>query len=166
MSARCGEFGGPIGLPGPEGRCACPPSQRPYRGRKAEPTWASWRVSGVPEPSRLPCMPDRSTGTPASVAPSAGPGPAQAMTRRSSPLRKRWQRTPPVALPFGGYSANGVTLTLATDAPGSAPTRPATVTTTVSPAAPEAGRPAPPAAGSDAPGAPIAPNQTTDAPRD
>src|SRR5215469_15023266 len=135
-----------------------------YWVRIAGPMWASWRVSGVPEPSRLPCMPDRSTGTPASVAPSAGPGPTQAMTKRSSPLRKRWQRTPPVALPFGGYSANGVTLTLAADAPGSAPARPATVTTTVSPAALEADWATPLAAGSGAPRAPTAPNQTTDAP--
>src|SRR5215475_8665654 len=134
--------------------------QRNYAGRLALPMWASWRVSGVPEPSRLPRMPDRSTGTPASVAPSAGPAPTQAMTRRSSPLRRRWQRTPPVALPFGGYSANGVTLTLAADAPGSAPARPATVTTTVSPGAPAPGAPG---WGTPLTAGPIAPNQTTDA---
>src|SRR6516164_6133044 len=115
-----------------------------YRARKAWPMWASWRVRGVPEPSRRPCMPERSTGTPASVAPRAGPGPAQAAIRPPSPLRKRWQRTPPVARPFGGYSAKGVTLTLAAPVPGSAPDLPATVTTTE-------------------PSALIAPNQTTDA---
>ena len=43
--------------------------------------------------------------------PRAGAGPAQASSRVSSPLRKRWQRTPPVARPLAGYSANGVTLT-------------------------------------------------------
>ena len=42
--------------------------------------WASWRVRVVPDPSRLPCMPDRSTGTPDIVAPSAGPGLAAAGT--------------------------------------------------------------------------------------
>ena len=42
-----------------------------------------------------------------------GPGPAQASTSTSSPLRNRWQRTPPVARPLGGYSAYGVTFTLA-----------------------------------------------------
>src|SRR5215472_2451839 len=112
--------------------------------------WASWRVRVMPEPSRLPCMPDRSTGTPDMVAPSAGPGPAQAVTRWSSPLRKRWQRTPPVARPLGGYSAKGVTLTLAAPAPGSAPDLPATVTTTAASAVV----------------VPTAPNQTTDAPDD
>jgi hypothetical protein len=56
------------------------------------------------------------------------PEPIEAMTRLSSPLRKRWQRTPPVALPLAGYSANGVTLTLAPDVPGSAPEWSATVT--------------------------------------
>ena len=41
----------------------------------------------------------------------AGPGPAQASTSTSSPLRNRWQRTPPVARPLAGYSSKGVTLT-------------------------------------------------------
>jgi hypothetical protein len=42
----------------------------------------------------------------------AGAGPAQAATSVSSPLRNRWQRTPPVARPLAGYSCIGVTLTL------------------------------------------------------
>ena len=67
---------------------------------------------------------------PASVAPRAGPGPAQASTSTSSPLRNRWQRTPPVARPLGGYSAYGVTFTVTAAVPGSAPALPATVTTT------------------------------------
>ena len=70
------------------------------------------------------------TGLPVSVAPSAGAAPAQAMTSVSSPLRNRWQRTPPVARPLPGYSCSGVTLTLSPAAPGSAPVLPATVTTT------------------------------------
>ena len=45
-------------------------------------------------------------------------------------MRNRWQRTPPVARPLGGYSAYGVTLTLAAVVPGKAPALPATVTTT------------------------------------
>ena len=38
---------------------------------------------------------------------------AQASTRASSPLRNRWQRTPPVARPLAGYSRYGVTFTVA-----------------------------------------------------
>src|SRR5262249_23379531 len=93
----------------------------------------------------------KSTGTPASVAPRAGPGPAQASTRVSSPLRNLWQRTPPVARPLGGYSRYGVTFTVAAPVPGSARVLPATVTTTGSPS---------PALGP----VPTAPNQAT-APR-
>ena len=52
--------------------------------------------------------------------PAPGPRPAQAKTRVSSPLRNRWQRTPPVARPLGGYSENGVTLTAPGSVPGSA----------------------------------------------
>ena len=52
--------------------------------------------------------------------PGPGAGPAQAKTRVSSPLRNRWQRTPPVARPLAGYSANGVTLTAPGSVPGSA----------------------------------------------
>src|ERR1700722_10150237 len=95
--------------------------------------------------------------TPAPGAPKRGPGPPQAAISSSSPLRNRWQRTPPVARPLAGYSANGVTLTDAPPVPGSAPERPATVTTT-NPASPGPGRLAALAAG------PIAPNQTTLAP--
>ena len=107
----------------------------------------------MPEPSRLPTMPDRFTRVPDSVMPTTGPGPIHARSSPSSPLRNRWQRTPPVARPFAGNSANGVTLTLAAPVPGSAPDRPATVTTTISP-------PAAAASG------PTAPNHTADAPAD
>src|ERR1700722_16767247 len=100
-------------------------------------------------------MSDRSTITPDSVAASTGGGPIQAWIRPSSPLRKRWQRTPPVARPLGGYSENGVTLTDAPPVPGSAPDRPATVTTTASPEEPDE-----PDAG------PRAPNQIAVAPSD
>src|ERR1039458_8806469 len=88
-----------------------------------------WRT-GAPEPSRRPSGGGSGTGVPASVAPRAGPGPAQASTSTSSPFRNLWQRTPPVARPLGGYSAYGVTFTVAAEAPGSAPALPATVTTT------------------------------------
>ena len=54
-------------------------------------------------------------------------------TRRvSSPLRNRWQRTPPVPRPLPGYSANGVTLTRPASVPGRASDEPDTVTTTLS----------------------------------
>src|SRR5215471_13276740 len=101
----------------------------------------------LPEPSRLPVMPDRSTTTPDPVTPMTGDGPIQAWIRPSSPLRKRWQRTPPVARPLGGYSANGVTLTEAPPVPGSAPDRPDTVTTTAAAVSGLAAQ-APPVAGS------------------
>src|SRR6201993_5028671 len=91
---------------------------------------AIWRPSATPEPSRLPPGSGSWTGAPESVAATAGVGPAHAMTSMSSPLRNRWQRTPPVARPLPGNSCSGVTFTLAALAPGSAPALPATVTTT------------------------------------
>src|SRR5258708_37019753 len=94
------------------------------------------------EPCRLPTGSGRETGGPDSLAPTAGAGPAQAMTSVSSPLRNRWQRTPPVARPLPGNSCSGVTLTLSAAAPGSADALPATVTTTAGeegPGAPGAG---------------------------
>ncbi len=72
----------------------------------------------------------RSTGAPLAAAARAGACPAQAKTRVSSPLRKRWQRTPPVARPLAGYSPNGVTLTAPGSVPGSAVDEPDAVTTT------------------------------------
>jgi hypothetical protein len=84
----------------------------------------------MPDPSRLPTGSGRMTALPESVAPTAGARPAQAMTSTSSPLRNRWQRTPPVARPLPGNSCSGVTLTLSPAAPGRAPVVPATVTTT------------------------------------
>src|ERR1035441_1627587 len=113
-------------------------------GLAAPPRAASgWRIR-TPEPSRRPSGGGSGTGGPASVAPRAGRGPAQASTRASSPFRSRWQRTPPVARPLGGYSAYGVTFTVAAEAPGSAPALPATVTTTGALAGTE-----PPARGSE-----------------
>ena len=79
----------------------CGPGRRPAGPPSAA---SGWRTRS-PEPSRRPSGGGRSTGVPASVAPRAGPGPAQASTSTSSPLRNRWQRTPPVARPLGGYSA-------------------------------------------------------------
>ena len=57
-------------------------------------------LPGVPEPSRRPTASGSSTGAPLAAAARAGAAPAQAKTRASSPLRKRWQRTPPVARPL------------------------------------------------------------------
>src|SRR6516162_9711549 len=101
-----------------------------YGTRAAPPITASWRRRAIPDPSRLPTGSGRTTGLPESVAPTAGAGPAQAMTSASSPLRNRWQRTPPVARPLPGNSCSGVTFTLPAAVPGSTPDRPATVTTT------------------------------------
>ena len=64
-------------------------------------------AAGMPEPSRRPVASGRSTGAPLAAAARAGAGPAQAVSRVSSPLRKRWQRTPPVARPLAGYSREG-----------------------------------------------------------
>ena len=71
-------------------------------------------------------------GAPLAAAALAGAAPAHAKTRASSPLRKRWQRTPPVARPLGGYSENGVTFTAPGSVPGSAVEEPEAVTTTAS----------------------------------
>ncbi len=87
-------------------------------------------LPGTPEPSRLPVASGRSTGAPLAAAARAGAVPAQAKTRVSSPLRKRWQRTPPVARPLGGYSEKGATLTAPGSVPGSAVDEPDAVTTT------------------------------------
>ncbi len=86
----------------------------------------------APEPSRRPSAAGSSMATPLAAAARAGVLPAKASTRVSSPLRKRWQRTPPVARPFGGYSAYGVTLSEPPSVPGSAPEEPDEVTTTPS----------------------------------
>src|SRR6478672_2970767 len=96
----------------------------------ADETAAIGCAAGVPEPSRRPSTAGSSTGAPLLAAATAGPGPAQPRSRVSSPLRNRWQRTPPVARPFAGYSANAVTFTVPTSVPGSARDVPATVTTT------------------------------------
>ncbi len=110
--------------------------QGPWRGRASSradsgPAQAAigW-LPGTPEPSRRPSAAGRSIGAPLAAAARAGAEPAQAKTRVSSPLRKRWQRTPPVARPLAGYSANGVTLTAPGSVPGSAVDEPDDVTTT------------------------------------
>src|ERR1700746_999777 len=120
---------------------------------------ASCRDSATPEPSRLPTGPGSSPAAPESVAPTAGAAPAHAATSTSSPLRNRWQRTPPVARPLPGNSCSGVTFTLSRPAPGGAPPRPATVTTTAGEYAP--GGPDPRAGTPAAAAASTTPNQTT-----
>src|SRR6478609_2381628 len=87
---------------------------------------------GVPEPSRRPVGAGRSTGAPLAAAARAGAAPAHARTRVSSPLRNRWQRTPPVARPLAGYSEKGATLSAPGSVPGSAEEAPDAVTTTAS----------------------------------
>src|SRR5690242_16996274 len=95
------------------------------------PTAVTAWTSGTPEPSRRESgTAGSATGTPLGAAATGGAAPAQARISPSSPLSSRWQRTPPVARPLPGYSANGVTLTVPASVPGSAPDDPATVTTT------------------------------------
>ena len=77
--------------------------------RTAPPRTASWRRRAMPEPSRLPDRIRRSsTGTRRFGRAHRGAGPTQATTSMSSPLRNRWQRTPPVPRPFAGNSCSGV----------------------------------------------------------
>ena len=57
--------------------------------------------SGTPDPSLRPCSCGSARATPAGEDALAGPCPAQASSRVSSPLRKRWTRTPPVAAALG-----------------------------------------------------------------
>src|SRR4029077_3609804 len=116
------------GNPGNRGPHRLPP--RSQAGGAEPPRAARGWGMRSPEPARRPTGGPSSTGVPASVAPRAGPAPAQARTSASSPLRKRWQRTPPVARPLGGNSANGVTLTAPGSVPGRAVEEPLTVTTT------------------------------------
>ena len=84
--------------------------------------------AGAVAPARWPRAARREQ--PLAADARAGARPAQAKTRVSSPLRKRWQRTPPVARPLAGYSLNGVTFTAPGSVPGSAVEDPETVTTT------------------------------------
>ena len=61
-------------------------------------------VAGVPEPSRRRRRPAGRPATRWRRRPAPGPGPTHASSSASSPLRNRWQRTPPVARPLAGYS--------------------------------------------------------------
>src|SRR6188472_2873336 len=111
--------------------CHAPLAVEPPTSRETDPaTAASGCDPGTPDPSRRPFAGGRSTAAPLDAAARAGPGPAHANTRVSSPLRKRWQRTPPVPRPLAGYSPNGVTLTAPGSVPGSAVLDPDDVTTT------------------------------------
>ena len=98
------------------------PAARPHRRRSAD-------VARSPLPSRRPSAAGRSIGTPAPAQAIGVAGPAHARIRVSSPLRKRWQRTPPVPRPLAGYSANGGDLDAPASVPGSAAELPDTVTT-------------------------------------
>lgn len=62
----------------------------------------------------------------------AGVVPAQARIRTSSPFRKRWQRTPPVARPLRGYWSKGVSFADVPAEESRVPVEPATVKTTAS----------------------------------
>src|SRR5262249_60723335 len=98
------------------------------------------------------------------VAPGAGAGPAGPPPGGPPPWGTGGPRPPPVARPLAGYSRYGVTFTVAAPVPGSAPTAPATVTTTGPPAGSPPGNslPPPPAARPAAAGV-TAPNQTAEA---
>src|SRR5690606_23371934 len=58
-----------------------------------------------PEPSRRPRVTLSVIGLPLAAAARSGVGAAHAWIRTSSPLRKRCERTPPVARPLDGKSA-------------------------------------------------------------
>lgn len=88
--------------------------------------------SDTPEPSRRGSISGSSAGVPSRWAALAGTAPAQARERQSSPFRKRWQRTPPVARPLRGYWSNGVSLAVVWTESSSVPREPATVKTTAS----------------------------------
>ena len=113
-------------------RVAVPAGRRNQAGRDRARDRGDRLAPGTPEPSRRPTASGRSTGAPLAAAARAGRGSGPREDELSSPLRKRWQRTPPVARPLAGYSANGVTLTEPASVPGSAVEDPATVTTTAS----------------------------------
>src|SRR6185436_6211480 len=98
----------------------------------ADPIAAMGWLLRVPDPSRRASASGSGTGLPLGAAAMAGAGPTQASSRESSPLRKRWQRTPPVARPLDGYCRNSVTFTEPASVPGSARELPATVATTAS----------------------------------
>ena len=100
--------------------------RRPIRS----PRWADCRGFLTRHAGRLTA--GSGTGLPLAAAAMAGAGPAQASSRESSPLRNRWQRTPPVARPLAGYCRNSVTLTEPASVPGRARDVPDTVATTAS----------------------------------
>ena len=81
--------------------------------------------TGTPEASLRGSGAGSSTGAPEVVAAITGAGPTKASWRASSPLRKRWHRTPPVPRPLPGYSLKGVTLTEPASVPGRAEDAPA-----------------------------------------
>src|SRR3954451_537885 len=120
---------GHAGAVGPHGHTLSRPCH--WTSRETGPATATTGCApGTPDPSRRPVGSGRSTAAPLAADARAGPSPAHANTRVSSPLRKRWQRTPPVPRPLAGYSANGVTLTAPGSVPGSAVLEPDEVTTT------------------------------------
>src|SRR5690606_24036664 len=116
------------------GACGQPSTslRAPICRETGEATAAIGWLPGTPDPSRRPLASGSSTGAPLLAAARAGPGPAQAATNASSPLRKRWARTPPVARPLAGYSVKGVTLTAPGSVPGRAVDEPEAVTATAS----------------------------------
>ena len=73
------------------------------------PTAAMGRGSASPEPSRRSTGSGSRTGPPSSRNARAGERPTQPNSSMSSPLRKRWHRTPPVARPLAGNAVKGVT---------------------------------------------------------
>ena len=100
------------GRPAGPARCVAATWRSPCHRARAGQSWLGTGPAqaaigcepGVPLPSLLPVASGRSIGDPLAAAARAGARPAQAKTNASSPLRNRWQRTPPVARPLPGYS--------------------------------------------------------------
>ena len=70
--------------------------------------------TGVPEASRLAPASGSVRADPSRPT-ASGSRPTQASARASSPFRKRWARTPPVARPLAGNSSKALTLAAARD---------------------------------------------------
>ena len=89
----------------------------------------------VPEASRRAPVSGSVRGEPSTPSARAGAAPTQATPRTSSPLRKRCERTPPVARPLAGNSVKADTLALPGSVPGRVWLPEAIVATTASSAA-------------------------------
>ena len=105
--------------------------ERIYDAVPIEPTTAS---SGVPDASRFAPDSGRDLADPSDATAIAGMFPTQATLSASSPFRKLWARTPPVARPLPGNSDSADTLARPGSVPGRTSDDPEMVTTTAFPA--------------------------------